>query len=438
MGGSRIKEDTKMALEDYKRDMDMCIRCSVCKFIPMEMIKGYQHVNVCPSITRYHFHTYSGGGRINVAVAMLDGRLGYSDKLLEIIYNCQMCGACDISCKNVMDMEVIEPINELRIKCIEDGHTLPILDGAISHLRTQDTMMAEEKAKRGKWAETVDVKDITKERPAVIYHAGCRTCYDEAMWKAARAAVLLLKEGGVDIGIAREHELCCGGRAYQMGYKEDFLRQARRNMEQFRGSGARTLVTGCSDCYHAFKVLYDKYGMKGDLEVLHATEYLDRLMRAGKVKATLELPMRVSYHDPCHLGRLGEPYIHWEGREIPGHIRIFDPPKEYRRGTHGVYEPPRNILRNIPGLKLVEMDRTKEYAWCCGAGGGVDITNPGFARWTARERVSEAETTGAEAIVTACPGCVQNFRDAIKESRSALRVFDVVELLDKASPKGGY
>jgi len=113
------------------------------------MMKGYRYVNVCPSITRYNFHAYSGGGRINMAVAMLDKRIEYTDRLLEIIYNCQMCGACDISCKNVMEMEVIEPINEFRIRCVEDGHTLPVLDRLMSSLRQQGTMMPEAKAKRG-------------------------------------------------------------------------------------------------------------------------------------------------------------------------------------------------------------------------------------------------------------------------------------------------
>jgi Fe-S oxidoreductase len=427
-----------MALEDYKRDMDMCIRCSVCKFIPLEMIKGYQHVNVCPSITKYNFHAYSGGGRVNMAVAMLDKRIEYTNKLLEIVYNCQMCGACDISCKNVMDMEVLEPLNELRIKCVEDGHTVPVLDGVMGNLRKHGTMMPEEEFGRGQWAEGIEVKNITKDRSGVIYHAGCRTCSRKTMWKVARATVVLLQKAGVDVGIALEHESCCGGRAYQMGYKEDFLRQAKHNMEQFRKSGAAILVTGCSDCYHAFKVLYDKFGMKGDLEVLHTTEYLDRLIKADKIKPTNKLPIRVTYHDPCHLGRLGEPYIHWEGKEVPGHIRIFDPPKEYRRGTYGVYEPPRDILRSIPGLKLIEMDRIKEYAWCCGAGGGVKETNPEFALWAAKERIGEAEATGAEAVVTACPGCEQSLKDAIKDNGSMLKVYDIVELLDKATPRGGH
>lgn len=217
-----------------------------------------------------------------------------------------------------------------------------------------------------------------------------------------------------------------------MGYKEDFLRQAKHNMELFKKSGAKKLVTGCADGYHAFKVLYDKCGLKGDLEVLHTTEYLDRLIKEGKLKPSKKVMAKVTYHDPCHLGRLGEPYLHWQGKEVPGHIRLFEPPKEFRRGTYGIYEPPRDVLKSIPGLKLVEMDRIREYAWCCGAGGGVKETNPEFAQWTAQERIEEATSTGAEAIVTACPGCEQNLSKAMKDNGSGLKVYDVVELLEKA------
>jgi Fe-S oxidoreductase len=223
-----------------------------------------------------------------------------------------------------------------------------------------------------------------------------------------------------------------------MGYEEDLIRQAKQHLELFRKSGAGILVTSCSDCYHAFKVLYDKCGINLGLEVLHTTEYFDRLIKAGKLNPTNKVMAKVTYHDPCHLGRLGEPYIHWEGKEIPGHIRLFDPPKEYRRGTHGVYEPPRDVLKSIRGLELVEMDRIKEYAWCCGAGGGVKETNPEFALWTARERIAEAESTGAEAIVTACPGCEQNLNDAAREIGSRLKVYDLVELLEKATLNGGH
>lgn len=422
-----------MALEDYRSDMEICCKCSACKYIPLERVVGVQHVDACPSIARYNFHAYSGGGRLAMALGLLERRFGYTGNLLEIVYDCQMCGACDISCKYGMDMEVLEPINEFRIKCAEDGQTIPELARSISSLQKQGTMVAGAKAKRGDWAEGLDIKDFSERKTKVMYYVGCRTCFDKDLWKIPRATVVLLQKAGIDVSIGGKHESCCGGRAYEMGYKEVFLKQAKQNMDAFKKSGAEILVTGCSECYHAFNVLYDKFGLKGDLEVLHTAEYFSRLVKEGKLKPKREVIRKVTYHDPCHLGRLGEPYIHWEGKRVPGHMYRFDPPKVYRRGTHGIYGPPRDLLKSIPGLKLLEMDRTREYAWCCGSGGGVKESNPEFALWTAKERIEEAESTGAEAIVTACPGCERNFNDALKSNNSSsLKVYDIVELLGQA------
>jgi len=421
-----------MGLEEYLSHMEMCCRCSACKFIPLQMVKGAQYANVCPSIARYNFHSYSGGGRLNIAVAMLKKGFEYSDRLLDIVYNCQMCGACDVSCKYAMDMEVIEPINEFRIKCVEDGHTNPALDKVINSLRKRGTMVTGARGRRAAWAAGLNLKDATKEKVAVYYHAGCLTSYDKDYQKLAKATVKILQKAGVDFGIGYENETCCGGRAYQMGYKEDFLNQAKKNMAMLKKAGVKTLVTGCADGYQAFKVLYDKYNLKGNLEVLHITELMARLIKQGKLKLKKKVNLNVTYHDPCYLGRLSEPWIHWKGEKVPGHRHIFNPPREYRRGTNGVYEPPREVLTSIPGIKLEEMDRIKEYAWCCGAGGGVNESNPDFARWTAKERLEEAESTGAEAIVTACPWCEKTFSGAIKESGTSLKVYDIVELVEKA------
>jgi Fe-S oxidoreductase len=420
-----------MALEDYRNDMEYCCRCSNCKHIPLEMIKEPKHTYACPSIARYNFHAYSGGGRMNNGVALLNNRLGFSEKLMEIIYNCQTCGACDVSCKYAMDMEVLGAIYETRIEAVGQGHNNPMLDKVITSLRKQGTMVPGAKINRGEWASGLGLKDVTKEKVDVIYHVGCLTSYDKEMWKLARASANLLQKAGVNFGIAGQNETCCGGRAYQMGYKEDFLNQAKQNMEMVKKSGAKTLVTSCADGYNAFKVLYDKFDLKGNIEVLHITEYLAGLLKEGKLKPARKVDINVTYHDPCHLGRLGEPWIHWKGTEI-GLSRSFNPPKEFMRGTYGIYEPPRDVLKSIPGLKLVEMDRIKEYAWCCGAGGGVNVSNPDFSRWTAQERISEAESTGADALVTACPWCIKNFNEAIKEKSSRLKVYDIVELLDEA------
>ncbi len=423
-----------MTLEDCREDLEWCSRCSMCKFIPMEVISGYDFATVCPSIAKYNFHSYSAGGKLNMALAMLDGRIDYTDKLVEMIYQCQICGACDVSCKYNRDMEPLEALYEFRMKCVGDGQLVPAHMIVIDGLKREDNMMGGSKSQRGDWAKGLDVKDITAEKVEVYFHAGCRYCFDKELWPAARGAVGLLLKAGVDVGIMGKEEACCGGRSYEIGYQGELTKYAEHNMEMLKVAGVKILVTSCADCYYAFKVLYHKIGKKLDVEVLHITEYLERLLKEGKLKPAKKVPMVVTYHDPCHLGRMGEPWIPWEGVRTKGsgQFVLHEPPKEFRRGTHGIYEPPRNILKSIPGLRLVEMVRIRERAWCCGAGGGVIDAFPDFALWTALERVNEAKSTGAEAIVTACPWCKRSLSDAIEESGDGLRIYDVVEILEQA------
>jgi len=420
-----------MGLEQYQGDMDMCCRCSTCKFIPMQQVKGEQYANVCPSIARYNFHAYSAGGRLNIGSSMLKNGFNYTDRLLDIVYNCQMCGACGVSCNYAMDMEVLEPIHEFRIKTIEDGHINPALEKTIAGLKKTGSMVPV-KGKRGDWAKGLSVKDATKEKVEVLLHIGCLVSYDSDMQKLARSTVKILQKAGVDFGIAGDAETCCGGRAYQMGYKDAFMEQAKKNVATIKKSGAKTVVTICADGYQAIKVLYERYNLRDEVEILHISEYIDRLIKAGKLKLRRKVNLAVTYHDPCRLGRLGETWVHWEGKKIPGDRFVFDPPKPYRRGTNGVYEPPRDVIKAIPGIRFTEMTRIKEYSWCCGAGGGVSDSNPDFAIWTSKDRINEAISTGAEAIVTACPWCEKTLNEAVKESDSSMKVYDIVELVEKA------
>jgi Fe-S oxidoreductase len=308
----------------------------------------------------------------------------------------------------------------------------PALDKAIANLSKQGSLVPGAKSKRGEWAAGLGIKDATKEKVDVLFHVGCLTSFDKNMQKLAKATAKILQKAGVNFGIFGNKENCCGGRAYQMGYPDAFMIQAKKNMDMIKKAGIKTLVTGCADGYHAFKVLYDKFNLKGNLEILHISEYIDKLIRDNKLTMRRKVDLAVTYHDPCRLGRLGEPWVHWEGKKIPGDRFVFDPPKPYRRGTNGVYEPPRDVLKAITGLKLTEMTRIKEYSWCCGAGGGVVESNPNFAKWTAQDRINEAVSTGAEAIVTACPWCEKTFNEAIKDSGSNMKVYDIVEIVEKS------
>ena len=423
-----------MPLKDFEKDLLRDTRCGYCKTIPHLMMQDARFVNVCPSIARFNFHGFSAGGRMVAALSLLRERIDYTDGFLDMIYQCQMGGACDVSCKIDRDLEPLQVMQELRIKCVEDGQLVPAHIPVLDSLRKEDNTMLGRKADRGKWADGLDVKDLTKEKAEVLYHAGCRYCFDQELWPIARSGVSILKQAGVDVGILGREEACCGGRVYEMGYEAELVKYADHNLDAWKNAGVKAVVTPCSCGYQAFKVLYDKIGKKPPVEVYHFTEYLDKLIREGKLKFTKKVPLKVTYHDPCHLGRLSEPWIHWEGVEVKvgGQMIVHEPPRKYRRGGDGVYDLPRDILKAIPGLDLVEMYRIREYAWCCGAGGGVKETYPDFALWTAAERLTEASEVGAEALVSACGWCKRNFTDAAHETGSKLEIYDIIDLVQRA------
>jgi Fe-S oxidoreductase len=188
-------------------------------------VVGVQHVDTCPSIARYNFHAYSGGGRLAMALGLLDRRFGYTSNLLEIVYNCQMCGACDISCKYGMDMEVLEPINEFRIKCAEDGQTIPELARSIGSLQKQGTMIAGAKAKRGDWAEGLDIKDFS-ERKQKSYTMLDGELVSIRIWEDTKGCSVVAKLHRCNIG--GKHESCCGGRATRWDIRKFFLNRPNR------------------------------------------------------------------------------------------------------------------------------------------------------------------------------------------------------------------
>jgi Fe-S oxidoreductase len=422
-----------MALENYLAEAERCSQCSYCKWVVFDHMESWRFSNGCPSITYNNFNSYSARGRYSTALALLNGSIQYNKKLLDIVYKCVTCGNCDVSCKVCRyNLEPLEMIHELRFKLVEDGQLLPQHMLYIDHLRKEDNMMLKPRSERGKWADGLDIKRIASERADVVFHAGCRFSYDESLWQKARTAVTILKNAGVNIGIMGSDESCCAGRVFNMGYKGEFTKFTENNLQIWNTAGVKTIVTSCSDCYHAFKRLYPPLGSK--FEVLHTVEYMDRLIKEGKIKLTKKVPLKVTYHDPCHLGRQGEAYIPWQGKEkkIKNQIVVYEPPRPRYNGAWGIYEPPRDILKSIPGLDLVEMERIREYAWCCGAGGGVKEAYPEFSNWTAGERIEEAMSTGAEAIVSACGWCERNFLDSIQANGEKMKVFDVAELVQQA------
>jgi Fe-S oxidoreductase len=423
-----------MALEDYRLDQERCSLCSYCKWIPQDKIKSWRFAQGCPSIAYNNFNAYSARGRYAVAKALLDSNGGYTDRVLDVIYKDLSCGCCDVSDKVCRyNLEPLQNILELKARAVTDGQLLPQHIPIIDNLRKEDSMMVGTvKEKRGDWVKGLSVKNLTREKAEIAFFAGCRLSYDKELQKVAQTAIKLFSQAGVDIGIMGKDESCCGSRAYQMGYRKEFTKCAKDNIKAWKNAGIKTVVTSCSDGYFAFKRLYPELGSK--VEVLHTVEFIARLIKEAKLKLSKSIPMTVTYHDPCHLGRQGEPYVPWEGKEkkILNQIVTYDPPKPRYNGAWGIYDPPRDILKSIPGLQLVEMERIREYAWCCGAGGGCSDAYPEFSAWTAGERIVEATATGAEALVTACPWCERNFLDSIKATGQNMKVFDIIELVQRA------
>jgi Fe-S oxidoreductase len=198
-------------------------------------------------------------------------------------------------------------------------------------------------------------------------------------------------------------------------------------------TGVKTVVTLCGEDLGMLRGKYPAYSRAPRARVLHASEFLLSLIQKGKLCFSRPIHQTVTYHDPCYLGRQSEPPRAWQGEERLTHgvMTYFVPPKPINYGVNGVFDAPRQLLCLIPGLQLVEMQRIREYAFCCGGGGGVPDTHPNVARIAALERIEEAGTTGAESMITACQHCRQNLTRWQEES--SMPVLDLVDIVYEAA-----
>jgi Fe-S oxidoreductase len=335
-----------------------------------------------------------------------DGVLGLDDDdILQRIYSCTGCRSCEQQCGVYHHDHIFEVVQALRTEAVTQGLLNPAYTIMIDNLRRNDSVFDKPKSERGEWAKGTGAKEATSNTVDVLFHAGCLFSFDSELWNVPRSVIKLMRAAGVNAGIMGKEEACCGGRAYEIGYTGEFTKYAQHCIDTFNSLGVSKVITSCSDCYSTFKTLYPKLNKKMNFETMHVLEFLEQLIKESKLGFSRRIPLKVTYHDPCHLGR---------------HL------------SQGVYDPPRKVLTSIPGIELVEMERTRENAWCCGAGAGVSQANPELALWTANERLKEAKSTGADALVTSCGWCERNFRDAAKEYGIDIEIYDVTELACKA------
>ena len=330
------------------------------------------------------------------------------DRLRHIIYTCTLCGACQANCNYIKDLEPCNASVALREYAVREGWgPLPEHEPLIKSILNYDNPWLQPRVNRAKWAKRggkeTKIKDAAKEPVEVLYYPGCTASYDPVIQNVARDVVRLMNTAEVDFGILGKEEICCGSTILRVGDRENFRKVRAKNSAALNRTKAKRIVTACSGCYSTLK---HEYGEDLEPEVLHIVEFADELIQEGRLKPTKPLNRVVTYHDPCHIGR----YC-------------------------GVYDAPRRILQSIPGLELREMERIREWAWCCAAGGGVRTAFPEqMAGWAAALRLEEASDTGAEALVTACPFCEQNLGDSAKKGNFPIEVLDIMKVLSDAVP----
>jgi len=337
---------------------------------------------------------------------------------------CTACGACDINCKSVRDMDVLDTILALRADCAQRG-TLPApLRERARALEETHNIYGLPHAERWSWLPEDCGEDPTAD---TVLFLGCAASFRQR--DVALAAMKLLRAGGVRFRLLREQEWCCGGFLWRSGQTEAAKKLIARNLELFLDQGVKTLITACGECFGVFRGAYPRFG-ELPCRVRHISEAAAELLEQGRLRlAPAELPGPVTWHDPCMLGRLSEEYVPWHGVIRP--YGLHEPPKVWRRGEKGVYDAPRAALRAIPGLELLEMPRNCENSFCCGA--AAADADPAFAQRTAAERRREAESTGAAAVVTACPFC----REALgAEGEHTMPCYDLTLLLAGALEGG--
>ena len=423
-----------MTLDQFEEMMDSCVRCSKCKYIPQIAIKSQRFSHICPSVQYYNFHAYSGGGRMIMANAYHKGRLEWTPEMLDILYQCTNCGGCEISCKWCYDFEPNEVIHELRVQAVESGAgPMPAHKKYIELVKRDNNPYGEPIEKRSAWLND-DIE--IDENSSTLYFVGCTAALRRE--EIALSTATILNAAGESFKILGTDEICCGSPVYRVGDRSSAIDIMKGNVEIFLENGVKRIITSCAGCYNMLKTEYPRY-VEHDFEVIHTSQLMGELLKEGRLKLKTELPLKVTYHDPCHLGRMSEPYEPYEGEkvELLSQVYIWDPPKPLRQGTHGVYDAPRNVLNQIPGVELIEMERIREYSYCCGAGAGCKSAYPDFALFASNERVEEAEATGAEVLVSACPFCKTSLQDALKTRENPMNFLDLTQLVLRSLEGGG-
>ncbi len=388
-------------------DLDACTRCGRCQEVCPAYLSG-KPLSPKKLMQKLKTHLVEQGpallrGKSNGQPEADDGCPALIGDVVteDELWACTTCGACEEACPVFLD-----PIGKIiamrRNLVLEQGKISGTVMASLRSTQDRGCPWKGASASRTDWASGLPVKTLSDNgHVKLLFWVGCTEAVVEQTMNIPIAMTKILDAAGVDIGFLGYEESCCGHFARRLGDEYLFQCLAKQNIETLKRYNVEKIVTACPHCYHTLKYEYPQFG--GKFEVVHHTELLLELINEGKLKFNRELNKTVAYQDPCYLGRY-----------------------------HNMYEAPRKILAAIPGIKVVEMSRSRSESLCCGAGGGRMWIEEEPDQRVNRLRSQDAIATGADIVVTACPYCLQMLQDGIGglELEKPVEVLDLVQLLE--------
>ena len=410
--------------QKYREEIYHCLKCGACR-------TGFPvYEPICPSGVRFGFDSHYAIGRLEIARNLLEGGLEMTSSLMERIYTCSSCGACDVQCDPAVGVGPLKVIEELKYLAVENGTVPPRVRDFLKGMMVRGNPFMQPAEQRGDWAKGLGLEQYNGHE--YLLYIGCVGSYDEVGQHIARTVANIMNSAGLSFGILGALEQCDGNEVNRVGERGLFEMMAQANIKQFDELGVKKVITISPHAYNAFNNEYVKMGC--DFEVMHATQLMEQLTSGARLSPNAGVPVawelswtanvagkmakedksrepgekavKVTFHDPCFLGR-----------------------------HNGEYEAPRRVLESLPGVTLVEMERNRKNAFCCGGGGGNFFTDMlgGSPLSPSRVRVREAHETGAEVIAVACPNCARMLDDALKDEGldEQMTVKDVSELVEE-------
>lgn len=377
-------------ISEIEKDLYACLQCGYCRDVcPVYGQIGWE--SSTPRGKVYYLKQIAGKTPVD---RLLRRQSKITPEFVERVFQCTSCGACEHNCH--VEIEFPKLWEEVKEWLISEGYGPPEAHKKIKErVAAKKNPYDEPKEKRPAWLP----KEIKlSDKPEVIFFTGCTEAF--RMQPLAVATAKLLDKAGVKFNILGEEEWCCGSPLLRTGQKDIVMNEiAPHNVREMERRGWNTMVTACAGCFNTIKNDYPKLTGKPSFKIYHLTEYLDKLIKDGRLKFSKEYKKKVGYHDPCHLGR---------------HAKVF--------------EAPRNVLKAIPGLQLIEIKAEKEDSQCCGAGGGFKSAFNNMAEEVAAERVKQFVEAGAEVIATSCPFCQVNLNAGAKRAGLDIKTVDITQI----------